>query len=300
VDELGFGLAEAMQHLLPAWVPQPRRLRIKVTHDIDLTGMPFNLRSAVGHSLEKRRPTALLWDCLSVMARTEPTDLRSVREVVRLARLHSLRSATYWKASARTEYDSGYDPEDVRIRRVIQSLRKSGVELGVHPGYYTYRSPEELGKEVERLRKILGNGKLGGRQHYLRWHPESWVDWEYCGLSYDSSVGFAEAPGFRAGTAIPYRPWIIEKNRKADLLEIPLILMDGTLGVYMKVLPETAYEIAGKIIHKCELVGGVFTLLWHNSALFDQRYGDFYQRLLGKIEYAANYEWENDVSAQAV
>ena len=297
VDELGLAFAEALQQLLPSWAAQPRELRIKVTHDIDLTGMPFSLRSAVGHFLERRKPRAAAWDCLSVAARTEPAYLRAVREVVRLARLHGLRSATYWKASARTDYDSGYDPRDPRISRVIQSLGESGVELGVHPGYYTYRSPEELRKEVECLKKIFGQSKLGGRQHYLRWHPESWVDWEICGLSYDSSVGFAEVPGFRAGTAIPYRPWIIQRNRKANLLEIPLILMDGTLGVYMKVLPETAYEIAANIILRCELVGGVFTFLWHNSALLDPRYGDFYQQLLKKLEHSANYEWENDFDA---
>jgi Family of unknown function (DUF7033) len=297
VDEFGLALAEALQHLLPSWAAQPRQLRTKVTDDIALTGMPFSLRSAVGHFTKRRKPRAAAWDFLSVVARTEPAYLRAVREVVQLARLHDLRSATYWKASARTDYDSGYDPGDPRISRVIQSLGESGVELGVHPGYHTYRSPEELGKEVERLKKIFGKGKLGGRQHYLRWHPESWVDWETCGLSYDSSVGFAEAPGFRAGTAIPYRPWIIQKNREANLLEIPLILMDGTLGVYMQVLPERGYEIAAKIILRCELVGGVFTFLWHNSALLDPRYGDLYQRLLKKLEHSANYEWESDLAA---
>ena len=73
--------------------------------------------------------------------------------------------------------------------------------------------------------------------------------------------------------------------------------MDGTLGDYMKVLPEKGYEIADKIIFRCELVGGVFTFLWHNSALLDPRYGDLYQQLLKKLEHSANYEWEDDFDA---
>jgi Family of unknown function (DUF7033) len=297
VDEYGFALAEALQHLLPGWAAQPRQFTVKLTHDIDLTGMPFSLRSAVGHFSKRRKPLAAAWDFLSVVARTEPAYLRAVREVVRLACSHGLRSATYWKASALTDYDSGYDPREARISRLIQSLSDLGVELGVHPGYYTYRSPNALGREVERLKKIFGEGRLGGRQHYLRWHPDSWLDWENCGLGYDSSVAFAEAPGFRAGTAVPYRPWLILKNREARLLEIPLILMDVTLIEYMRISPEKSYEIVDSIISRSELVGGVFTFLWHNNTLLDPRYGDLYLQLLKRLEHSSNYEWENDLDA---
>ena len=62
VDEYGLALAEALHHLLPNWTPQPRQLRVKVTHDIDLTGMPFSLRSAVGHLLKRRKPLAAARD----------------------------------------------------------------------------------------------------------------------------------------------------------------------------------------------------------------------------------------------
>jgi hypothetical protein len=300
VDEYGFALAEALHHLLPTWAAQPRQLRVKVTHDIDLVGMPFSIHSAAGHFLKRRKPLSAAWDFLSLVARTEPAYLRAVREVVQLAASYDLRSATYWKASARTDYDSGYDPEEPRISRVIKSLADSGVELGAHPGYYTYRSSDALGREIERLKKIFGEGKFGGRQHYLRWHPDTWLDWENCGLAYDSSVGFAEAPGFRAGTAVPYRPWLILKNREARLLEIPLILMDGTLGYYMKVSPQNGYEIVSKIMSRCELVGGVFTFLWHNTTLLDPRYGDLYCQLLKKLECSTNYDWQDDFDALGV
>lgn len=297
VDEYGFALAEALQHLLPGWAAQPRQFSVKVTHDIDSVGIPFSARLAAGHFLKRRKPVGAAWDFLSVVSRVEPAYLRAVREVVRLACSHDLRSATYWKASARTVYDTGYDPQEPRIRRLIESLGELGVELGVHPSYYTYRSPEELGREVERLKKIFSQDKLGGRQHYLRWHPESWLHWETCGLVYDSSVGFAESPGFRAGTAVPYRPWLILKNREARLLEIPLIFMDGTLVEYMKISPDKGYEIVARIISRCKSVGGVFTFLWHNSSQLDPRYGDLYRHLLKKLEHSPNYEWQHDFEA---
>ena len=161
VDEYGFALAEALYHLLPGWVAQPRRFRVKVTHDIDWIGIPFSLRSSGGHLLSRGKPVAATWDFLSLAGRAEPAYLRAVREVVKLASSHDLRSATYWKASARTDYDTGYDPREPRIRRVIQSLGESGVELGVHPGYYTYRSPELLGREVGTSQKDLRSRQVG-------------------------------------------------------------------------------------------------------------------------------------------
>ena len=40
MDEYGLALAEALRYLLPNWVPQGRQFRVKVTHDVDLTGLP--------------------------------------------------------------------------------------------------------------------------------------------------------------------------------------------------------------------------------------------------------------------
>ena len=43
------------------------------------------------------------------------------------------------------------------------------------------------------------------RQHYLRWRaPTTWQNWEDAGLDYDSTVGYADHVGFRAGTCYEY------------------------------------------------------------------------------------------------
>src|SRR5205807_6191871 len=103
----------------------------------------------------------------------------------------------------------------------IDWLQDQGVEMGVHPGYYTFLSPDQLLQEVQSVRTVLGKSPVGGRQHYLRWCPETWLHWERCGRAYDSTVGYADAIGFRAGTCIPYRPWLPALNREANLVEIP-------------------------------------------------------------------------------
>ena len=85
------------------------------------------------------------------------------------------------------------DPRSRKIKSIISELRTQGCENGVHPGYDTYLCPEKLREEVEIVRAAMGEYAMGGRQHYLRWSPQTWTDWERSGLSYDSSVGFADS-----------------------------------------------------------------------------------------------------------
>lgn len=140
-----------------------------------------------------------------------------------------------------------------------------------------------------------GGCELGGRQHLLRWWPGTWADWEACGLAYDSTVGFSDLPGFRAGTCHPYRPWLIEENREADLLEIPLVLMEGTLFDYMRLPLNECLEAFDRLLRRCEAVGGVFTLLWHNSTSVDRRLAPLLPRLLDRLANTPNYDWRDDL-----
>src|SRR5262249_44264213 len=158
------------------------------------------------------------------------------------------------------------------------------IENGVQPGYETFRSPERLRREISALREVLGDRPLGGRQHYLRWCPDTWLHWETSGLSYDSSLGFADRVGFRAGTCVPYRPWLFVLNRAADLVEIPLHVMDGTLFVYMNLDPEESIRLIQDCLERCRLVGGVFATVWHNNNLLEAKYRTLYLRLLSMVE----------------
>jgi len=172
-------------------------------------------------------------------------------------------------------------------------LQDHGVETGIHPAYDTFLNPEQLKMEVRSLKKVLGPQPLGGRQHYLRWCPTTWLHWESCGLAYDSTVGYAEHIGFRAGTCFPYRPWLILENREAKLIEIPLLVMDGTLMKYMGMTPQQGFESVIDCVNRCRVVGGVFTLLWHNHSLIDPLYGDLYPQILQYLVGNEKFDWRN-------
>jgi hypothetical protein len=292
VDEYGLALEQAIRCLLPNSQAANRSLRVKLSHDIDLVGVPFRLREALGHTLRRRRPAATACDLMAAFTNRCPTFLALVQDIASMSLERGLDSAVYWMGSPPGLIDSGYDPRHPKIRKVVSWLAEREVECGVHPGYETFRSRERLLSEIELLRSVLGKGKLGGRQHYLRWSPETWLDWEACGLAYDSSVGFAEWIGFRAGTCYPYRPWIFAENREAKLLEIPLIVMDCTLTRYMGLTWEESLEAMKECIETCRIAGGVFTLLWHNASLIDPIYGDMYQETLDQLTGTARFDWE--------
>jgi hypothetical protein len=297
VDEYGLALQQVLEALLPGWRPLPRRLRVKLTHDIDEVGIPFRFRNAVGHVLKRRAPLCCARDFFSLGTSVEPTYLKLVRDICEISIERNLHSTLYWMASAAGSFDFRYDVTNPRVARVMDWARDRGIEMGVHPGYTTFLSPSVLEEEVQRCREAIQNEQLGGRQHYLRWSPETWTHWERCGLLYDSTVGFADCVGFRAGTCVPYMPWLWKENRRAELLEIPLLLMDSTLigAAYMALKPSQVQGAVTKLLRPCAAVGGVFTLLWHNTSLLPP-FSRHYPGILDTLSGASNYDWQSDLA----
>jgi len=297
VDEYGLALQQVIELLLPAWRPPERKLRVKLSHDVDEVGIPLDLTNSLGHTVKRHKPFATLRDLLGPALGLRPSLLEAVFRITELSKNHGLASALYWKHSPKSAWDSGYDLSMKHVHKVVSCLKNEGVELGVHPSYYTFNDLHRLGDEVEQICEVFDESRVGGRQHFLRWHPRTWHDWEQCGLAYDSTVGFSDHIGFRAGTCVPYRPWSLELDREIDLLEIPLLAMDVTLAYYMDLAPEESVELLLQCAQRCEIVGGVFTLLWHNRSLLDPNYGQAYQTVLDALEFTPAFDWKKALSS---
>jgi Family of unknown function (DUF7033) len=295
VDEYGLAFQQALTFLQPGWRPASRRLRAKLSHDADHIGIPFQGKNIL-RQMAHRDPKNTWRELWGWLPGCDPADLCAIREIVSLTREHKLDSAVYWMASPPSLRDSGYDPRHRKVRKVIDWLREHGVESGVQPGYSTYRSPERLRREVNVLRQVLGDGPLGGRQHYLRWCVDTWIHWEMCGLAYDSTLSYADHIGFRCGTCIPYQPWLLSLNRAADLLEIPLLVMDRTLLGYMNLTEEQSVQAVQRCVDRCSAVGGVFTMVWHNNTLLEPNYRSLYIKLLHVLEGADSFDWREERS----
>jgi hypothetical protein len=319
VDEWGLALAEAIQQLVPQWRPKPRRLCAKISHDIDEAGrlpqlwpttpssrafwqprslwmlLPFDVRYAIRSTLRKSGTVAGVGQLGKPFSLRQTSCLDLISRAVEPAVKRGLDTAVYWKASRLGPYDSGYDPRNAYVRNTIRSLQQLDVENGVHPGYATYRCAEELQREVDVVRSVLGEDHIGGRQHYLRWCPETWIDWERAGLAYDSTLGYPEQVGFRAGTCIPYRPWLLSLDREANLLEIPLIVMDVTLLESLRLEEDQLLVSVQRLVEKCAATGGVFTLLFHNTTLRNESLMPLYNKILDILDSSSRFDWKSSL-----
>ena len=92
----------------------------------------------------------------------------------------------------------------------MRRVHDRGHQIGLHPSYDTCNHPNLIFNEAERLRQICSEESIeqtqwGGRMHYLRWvWPITAYGWEKAAFDYDSTLCYADRPGFRCGTyAIP-------------------------------------------------------------------------------------------------
>jgi hypothetical protein len=272
----GFLGTHLSRDLLPGWKQTPRRFEVLLSHDIDdlhrFRSLGQGIRRVGGDLLKRRNPgeavdnmTAILHP---VVAPRRAAEYRGIFELAELSTSSGVRSAFYFMSADRSPLDTGYDPTSPMLREAIEFVRKSGHEVGLHPGYETFDNPTLLAREKARLDAVLGETRYGGRQHFLRFAPpRTWRHWEQVGLTYDSTLGFIDREGFRCGTCHPYRPFDLEENRELDLLEIPLIANDATLRRYRELSPGESLRIIQTLARRCADVGGTFTLLWHNSSL---------------------------------
>ncbi|MCC2545239.1 hypothetical protein LJY25_02185 [Hymenobacter sp. BT175] len=235
-----------------------------ITHDID------NLRSAwkaegrqalrVGHlgtflRLAAQRWLARdAWDNLEdVLADTARYDARSI-----FFFLGNPRPAANGTANA------DYDLTTPAFQRRIQTLAEAGAEVGVHGSLGTATDITRLQKELQQLPVPA----TGNRFHYLSWEPRTtpFVVAE-AGLTYDSSLGFAEHYGFRNSYCLPFCPFDFRSGRMHDFVEIPLNVMDATLHHprYLQLAPDEVLTSLQPMLAEIERFGGVCTVLWHNE-----------------------------------
>ena len=155
-----------------------------------------------------------------------------------------------------------------RLRpRLVETLLEAGAEVGLHGTYLAAEDGARLAAEKERLEALAG--PVGGqRYHFLRVDPHgNLADVEAVGFAYDSTLGFGDAIGFRAGIAHPFRPWDFERDAPRDLVEVPLAAMDVTLSAerYLN-LPVAEAELRLRsLVEWAAEHGGGFAVLWHSE-----------------------------------
>jgi peptidoglycan/xylan/chitin deacetylase (PgdA/CDA1 family) len=261
-------------------LPTPRygeaTFAVALTHDVDVPWRwtRIGLRGAAarlkGHALAGRVGPAL--HEARGLARVPAHRLRGsdpnwrFEEIVAEEREHGSRS-TFFVMAGHGHRADGAAPESYdRLRpKLVETLAGAGAEVGLHGSYLAAEDLDRLARERALLAQLDGP-LVGHRYHYLRVDPHrNLVPLEGIGFLYDTSLGFPDALGFRAGIAHPFRAWDHARDQPSDLIEVPLAVMDATLAEqrYEGLSAAAAKPRVMALLDEAAEHGGGFSILWH-------------------------------------
>lgn len=185
------------------------------------------------------------------------------------------------RQTSRHPYDPHYDiSTDRKLADKLKYMLKEGFEIGLH-GSYDSHNNNNLLEEKKTLEDVLEEPVYTHRSHYLRFFGElSWELFDRCGITSDSSVGYNEFAGFRAGTAKPFYPYDFKRERPFNVIEIPLTIMDGTLLQYKKFSVDEAVMFCSTIIDNLKVTGGVLVIDWHHDYWRNKKWKTVFKEII--------------------
>jgi len=174
---------------------------------------------------------------------------------------------------------SRYGAADIADK--VQKLISAGCEVGLH-GIDAWLDSSSGRAELEEIGRLTKRQNLGVRMHWLYMDEQSPQRLETAGADYDSTVGYNETVGYRAGTTQAYKPL-----ETVTLLELPLHIMDTALffPAHLHLSPEAAKKRTTHIIDTAVQLGGSVVVNWHDRSIAPERcWGEFYVDLIEELK----------------
>jgi hypothetical protein len=236
------------------------------------------VRAMAGDMIKRRDfKSAVLAPWIRINTRTQlhrADPANTFNWIMDVSERNGMQSAFYFICGHNNPHDADYRPEHPAIRHLMRRIYHRGHEIGLHPSYGSYQKPHLIRQEADRLRKVCAEEGIvqivwGGRMHYLRWeHPTTLRALADAGMTYDSTLSYANRPGFRCGTCFEYPAFDPVAQEALSLRIRPLIAMEVSVIDEKCMGLGTGSEAFSKLMelkNSCRAVAGCFTLLWHNS-----------------------------------
>ncbi|MGH7726486.1 MAG: polysaccharide deacetylase family protein [Candidatus Eiseniibacteriota bacterium] len=294
------------------------RFAVALTHDVDDMRL-YSFREAWRLLRQSRSSGSYAFRAgISLALRTlgnrgrGPDPYWSFDRWVALEERHGFRSSFYFcspQPSRRHEYDATYGFDDpvafegraLRVRDLVRTLADRGFDVGLHGAYESHRDAAELTREKGQIEEAAGRRVPGTRQHFLRFDvSRTFSAQEAAGFDYDTTLGYNEAIGFRAGIAGPFHPWDASARKPHGLLELPLTVMDGTLFRTLGLDGAAAAERVRAHLDEVERTGGLAVLLWHPNGADTKRFPGWWSSYESTLEHLAGRDaWVTDAATIA-
>ncbi len=190
----------------------------------------------------------------------------NLHALVENEKARDVRSTFYMLKKTGYPEDANYQWNGQPVLNWMSNIVEQKWEIGLHGSFFSFTENALLVQEKRELEQVLGHPVRGGRQHFLRFTiPVSWNTQIDAGLFYDSTLGYADAIGFRNGLARPFQPFDVQSRKRLAIWEIPLVIMDTTLKQYLRLSAAKAYNQVTDILQSVRQVNGTVAILWHNT-----------------------------------
>jgi hypothetical protein len=186
------------------------------------------------------------------------------------------------------QFDRGINPANRYFIELIRRMHLHG-KIGIHPSVRSADDRHVFHSELIGLDEVLGERILWSRQHYLRISlPATYENLIKAGINRDFSMGYASAPGFRAGTSRSFLFYNLAREEETTLRVVPFQVMDRTLKDYLGLGHQDSKDVIRDLIASVKSVNGTFCSIWHNESFSDKGewkgWTDVYKQMLLMIQ----------------
>lgn len=269
VDLWGLMLKEKLRVHFPDLTAEPPLWRFIPTIDAD-SAWAFRYKSPVRQAgaalrdlLSGRWKTLIHRTAVHLRLQPDPFDTWNLIEEIHQ---NAPAPIVFFLLGRYGTFNKNTSPDHPALHRLIRRINTLE-SCGIHPSYEAAFNPDIILKETALLCTITGNPVERSRQHFLRFRlPDTYRALIRFGITEDYSMGYAAAPGFRAGTCKPIRFYDLQAEEETALRIFPLTVMDGTMRDYLSLTPGQSIETIKQLADTVKKYGGVFISLWHNES----------------------------------
>lgn len=130
--------------------------------------------------------------------------------------------------------DPSYDiAQNIKLKTKCAEMISNGNKIAIHGSYFSAIYEGLFQKEKDMLEDVLNSSITKSRQHWLNYHEKStpYIH-SKAGIEEDSTIGFNDISGFRAGVASRFNPYDHKNQAPFVFEEIPIVVMDSHIHYY--------------------------------------------------------------------
>lgn len=178
----------------------------------------------------------------------------------------------FWHCGAQNNrYDKQVALHYKPLLQTIQNMDKH-IRCGLHPSFAASGDEKILLQEKTFLEQTLNRKVTDSRMHYILLSmPHTYRSLLHAGITDDYSMGYPDAPGFRAGTAHPFAWYDLLAEQTTALQVHPFCIMEATCKHYAGQTPAKAIESGKRLASLLRKTGGNFCFIFHNESLGKQK-----------------------------